>query len=132
VKQKKFLRYFLYFLGFFLVLFLAFVAVTYAVIFREVRNTCNSAVKTYQTNCIDSLVKVLDAPDKSIKEKNDAIWALGQIADRRSLPALKKLYTGQIPEREPLDKVISQYEIKKAIHWTENGNWTGWMYFAYR
>jgi len=34
-----------------------------------------------------------------------------------------------VPEgREPLNEVVSQYEIEKAIRWVKNGNWTSWMY----
>ena len=97
MKHKKLIRYILYFFSFILVSFLALVAILYAVIFLEVRRTCNSAQAKYQTNCVDSLIKVLESDGPTIKQKNDAIWALGQIADERSLPALKNIYTGQIP-----------------------------------
>ncbi|MBF0208082.1 MAG: hypothetical protein HQK53_14480 [Oligoflexia bacterium] len=60
--------------------------------------------------------------------RNNAIWALGQLADRRALPALNKLYLGTISPRESGDSTISQYELKKAIQWCEKGNATGWMY----
>ncbi len=110
---------------------LASVMFLYAVIYKEVRSTCIKAQVEYKTNCVDSLIYVLESDEKSAKEKNDAIWALGQIADQRGLLVLKKLYTGDIPDREPLDQVVSQYEIKKAIHWIENGNWTSWMYFQF-
>jgi hypothetical protein len=131
MKNKKIIRYILYFFSFLLVAFLALVAILYVIIFLEVRRTCDSAQARYQTNCIDALIKVLETDGPTVKQKNDAIWALGQIADPKALPALQKLYTGKIPEREPLDKVISQYEIKKAIHWVERGNWTSWMYFQF-
>ena len=29
--------------------------------------------------------------------------------------------------REPLNEVVSQYEIEKAIRWVKNGNITSWM-----
>ena len=132
VKKEKWLRFVVLGLGGLLVLFLFFVAVTYSIIYREVNRTCFRATSQYQEDCVDSLVLVLESEDVSIKQKNDAVWALGQIADKRSLPILKKLYTGNIPEREPLDKVISQYELKKSIHWIETGNWTSWMYVRYK
>jgi len=46
---------------------------------------------------------------------------LGQLGDNRTLPVLQSYYTGDIPEREPLDKTISQYELKKAINLTSGG-----------
>ena len=131
MRDKKYIRFTIYFLGFFLVLFAAFVTVIYSVLFLEVRKNCNSAQDKYQANCVDSLIKVLETDGPTVKQKNDAIWALGQIADPKALPVLQKIYTGKIPVREPLDRVISQYEIKKAIHWVEDGNWTSWMYINY-
>jgi hypothetical protein len=46
---------------------------------------------------------------------------LGQYGDNRALPALQNYYTGDIPEKEPLDKMISQYELKKAIKLAKGG-----------
>jgi hypothetical protein len=37
------------------------------------------------------------------------------------LPVLEKYYTGDIPDREPLDRMISQYELKKAIDLASGG-----------
>lgn len=131
-KNKKYLRYFLLGATGILLIILVFIAVLYAIIFKEVRGTCLRAETVHKKDCVNSLILVLEDPERNIKEKNDAIWALGQLADKRALPKLKSLYTGQIPEREPLNKVISQYELRKAIRWIENGNWTSWMYFNYR
>jgi hypothetical protein len=51
------------------------------------------------------------------------------MAEPESLAALEKLYIGKVPEgREPLNEVVSQYEIEKAIRWVKNGNMTSWMY----
>ena len=132
MKNEKLIRSVAFGFGAVLLLILAFIAIIYMIIFTEVRNTCDRAIAAYQKDCVDSLVLVLESEDKSVKEKNDAIWALGQIADKRALPVLEKLYTGEIPEREPLDKVISQYEIEKSIHWINEGNWTSWMYLRIR
>lgn len=132
MKNEKLIRSAALGFGAVLLLILAFIAITYMIIFTEVRNTCDTAIAAYSKDCVDSLVLVLESEDKSFKEKNDAIWALGQIADERALPALESLYTGSIPEREPLDKTISQYEIEKAIHWINEGNWTSWMYLRIR
>jgi len=98
-------------------------------IYYTVWKTCNSAKIKYGGNCQKSLVAVLEDEKTSPKEKNDAIWALGQMAEPESLAALEKIYAGKVPEgREPLNEVVSQYEIEKAIRWVKNGNWTSWMY----
>lgn len=132
MKNKKWKKLFLYLISISLAIIVGFIVIIYLMLFYEVRRVCVKAEAEFKSSCIESLIKVLDSNEKSVKEKNDAIWVLGQLADKRGLSALEKLYTGQIPEREPLDKVISQYELKKAIHWTEGGNWTSWMYFNYR
>ncbi|MDD3487422.1 MAG: hypothetical protein PHF35_03540 [Candidatus Moranbacteria bacterium] len=98
-------------------------------LFYTVRKTCNSAKENYGGKCQEALATVLEDEKATPKEKNAAIWALGQIADSESLPALEKIYAGKVPEgREPLDEVVSQYEIEKAMRWVKNGNITSWMY----
>lgn len=98
-------------------------------IYYTVWKTCDSAKEKHGGNCQSALVKVLEDEKAGPKEKNDAIWALGQMADPESLSALEKIYAGKVPEgREPLNEVISQYEIEKAIRWVKNGNATSWMY----
>lgn len=98
-------------------------------LFYTVRKTCNSAREKHRGKCQMALVAVLEDEKSTPKEKNDAIWALGQMADSESLPALQKIYVGKVSEgREPLDEVVSQYEIEKAIRWCKNGNVTSWMY----
>ncbi len=98
-------------------------------IYLTVSKTCDSAKEKHGGKCQKALVKVLEDEKANPREKNDAIWALGQMAESESLSALEKIYVGKVPEgREPLDKVVSQYEIEKAIRWVKNGNWTSWMY----
>ncbi|MBP9716466.1 MAG: hypothetical protein KBD51_00830 [Candidatus Levybacteria bacterium] len=114
-----------------LLLFLLIIFSIYLILFLEVRKVCNNAILEYKTNCRESLIKTFQSNNSTIKEKNDAIWTLGQLADKKSLPFLNSIYKEDMPDREPLDKVISQYEIRKAIKWSEKGNWTSWMYFKY-
>lgn len=98
-------------------------------LFYVVSKTCNLAKEKHGGNCQMAMVKVLEDEKAIPREKNDAIWSLGQMADQESLPALEKIYAGKVPEgREPLDEVLSQYEIEKAIRWCKNGNITSWMY----
>lgn len=98
-------------------------------IFLTVKNTCDLAKEKYGGKCPQALVVVLEDEKSGPKEKNDAIWALGQMADPEYQGALEKLYAGKVPEgREPLDKVVSQYELEKALRWMKKGNITSWMY----
>lgn len=55
---------------------------------------------------------VLVESDKfGYREKNKAIWALGQIGDRRAVPLLEKLYTGEVQEK-PYDPVKELFSIR--------------------
>ncbi|MDD4026597.1 MAG: HEAT repeat domain-containing protein [Candidatus Shapirobacteria bacterium] len=67
------------------------------------------------------MISLLEDENRGFRARNSAIWALGQLGNPNSLPTLQKFYTGNIPDREPLDKTISQYELKKAINLTSGG-----------
>lgn len=98
-------------------------------IFYTVKKTCDLAKEKHGGKCQEAVVKVIGDEKSGPREKNDAIWALGQLAEPESLAALENIYSGKVPEgREPLDEVVSQYEIEKAIRWCKNGNATSWMY----
>lgn len=87
----------------------------------EVKTQCQNATREYNKHCVESLIYLVKDNGKNYKARNNAIWTLGQLGDKRSLPVLQSLYTGVIPNREPLDKGISQYELKKAIHLVSSG-----------
>ncbi|MFH1832857.1 MAG: HEAT repeat domain-containing protein [Candidatus Levyibacteriota bacterium] len=110
------------------ILALIFVIYTFSIIYHGVKTACLMAQNEYQEDCVDSLIKYVQSDEHSFKERNTAIWALGQLADKRALPLLQSLYTGEDSVKEPLNKAISQYELKKAITWCEKGNVTSWMY----
>ena len=77
---------------------LLLVVLSFLWIRHEVASQCHSAINDYGGDCVEAL------------------------------PTLRSVYTGNIPDREPLDQVLSQYELAKAIRWCEQGNWTSWMY----
>jgi HEAT repeat protein len=76
------------------------------------------------------LIALIESENASYREKNRAIWALGQIGDRRALPLLQRLDTDEIQEKpyNP-DQYIVQYSVEKAIRQI-NGSFslTRWMY----
>jgi len=100
-------------------LLLFFVCVSW--IGYDVKSQCQDAKRKYQGDCVEALITTLNNEGEGKRVRNDAIWALGQLGDRRALSTLKAHYTGVIPSREPLNKVISQYELKKAINLTSGG-----------
>lgn len=85
----------------------------------EVKNNCQNAKNKYAGDCVEALINTLNDESQSYANRNSAIWALGQIGDSKALPALEKIYTGNIPDREPWNETVSQYELRKAINLTK-------------
>lgn len=96
----------------------------------EAKRICQEAKWEYhKKTCVDSLIAVLEDEKQGFRVRNNAIWALGQLGDKKALPVLEKYYTGIIPDKEPLDNMISQYELKKAINLIKGGlNIAGWAW----
>lgn len=115
-----------------LFLFFVFFLVTSIIIGLEVKENCKKATNIYQKGCNTSLILLLNDKNRSFKDRNSAIWALGQLGRKESLPELVKYYNGNISPRESLFDNISQYELKKAINLTSGGTnitaiWWRWM-----
>lgn len=111
-------------------IFLLFFFITNVWIGYEAKRLCQEAKWEYQKNdCVEALILTLDDERQGYRTRNHAIWALGQFGDSRALPVLQKYYTGNIPDREPLDETISQYELKKAVELSSGGlNITAWTW----
>lgn len=101
--------------------FLLFFVISCTWIGFDVKSQCERAEDKYGKDCVESLMMLLDNENESFHARNSAIWALGQMGDSRALPMLEKYYTGNIPDREPLNGTISQYELKKAINLAQGG-----------
>jgi 3-isopropylmalate dehydratase small subunit len=70
---------------------------------------------------VEALIQVVDGEDNGFSSRNHAVWALGQIGNEKAKAVIEKYYTGIIPEREPYDKGLSQYEMKKALKLLNGG-----------
>ncbi len=123
---------FLYLLAIGTSIFLLFLMITGVWIGHEAKKLCQEAKWEYkQEDCVEALIMTLNDEKQGYRTRNHAIWALGQFGDDRALPVLQKYYTDNIPDREPLDEMISQYELKKAINLTSGGlNIIAWMWRA--
>ncbi len=121
---------FMYFLAVGLSIFFLLFFITNVWIGYEAKRLCQEAKWRYKkADCVDGLMMMLDDEKQGYHTRNHAIWALGQFGDKRALPVLNKYFTGNIPEREPLDGTISQYELKKAIGLASGGlNITAWAW----
>lgn len=102
-------------------MFFLFFIITTTWIGFDVKTQCQDAKSEYSKDCVESLINLLRDENKGFRIRNHAIWALGQLGDIRALSVLQSFYTGNIPDREPLNQTISQYELKKAINLTSGG-----------
>lgn len=124
IKEKLF-----YIIAIGISIFFLFIFITSVWIGHEAKNICQNAKWQYGGDCVQALITQLNDEHQGFRTRNHAIWALGQFGGNRALPILKKYYTGNIPNREPLDKVISQYELKKAVELANGGlNITAWLW----
>ena len=87
----------------------------------SVREKCELAKGKYEGDCTEAMSQYLDDEQNPIGERNHMIWALGQLGEPGALPILEKYYTGDIPDREPWNSVISQYELRKAVKLARGG-----------
>jgi len=87
----------------------------------DVKTQCTAARSDYGGDCVEALVSLVQDESRGYRNRNNAIWALGQLGDSRAHAPLQSLYTGVIPPREPLDAGISQYELRKAVDLTGGG-----------
>jgi hypothetical protein len=60
---------------------------------------------------VDALIAYASCEEHSLRERNRAVWALGQLGDQRALPFLRSLEGGTCDHEHRL----CQREIRKAI-----------------
>ncbi|MFA5128659.1 MAG: HEAT repeat domain-containing protein [Patescibacteria group bacterium] len=104
-----------------ILVFLFVFLVTCTQIGYDVKKRCELAQSRYGGECVDALMsQVADESDRY--GKNDAIWALGQLGDKKALPFLET-YDNRQPllDRESWNEGISQYELRKAIKLLKSG-----------
>jgi len=110
-----------YIVGVGILLFLFVFLITCTQIGYDVKKRCELAESRYGGECVDALMSQV-ADESSQYGKNDAIWALGQLGDKKALPFLEKYNTGEkLPDHESWSHGISQYELRKAIKLIESG-----------
>jgi hypothetical protein len=85
----------------------------------EARATGNRAAARFGGDRIRGLAPLVDCSRCSLRERDMAVWALGELRDRRALPALKAHYTGGKCDHT---RNLCQYELGKAIMKIE-GTW---------
>lgn len=120
-KKDELINWFLYWIVLGVGLFILVFLVTTTWIGVSVREKCLASQSKYEGDCVESLIKTLDDENNSPRVRNYAIWALGQLGDKRANETIEKYYTGIIPDKEPYDDTLSQYEMKKALKLINGG-----------
>jgi hypothetical protein len=59
-----------------------------------------------------ALMACVESPKHTLRARNRAVWALGQLGDARALPVLEKHFTGGECDH---DRLLCQHELRKAI-----------------
>jgi len=88
----------------------------------HVKKMCGMATRKYPGDKVQALMKFVETEEYGYRAdlyraNNHAIWALGQLGDKRALPFLKSLLTGEPCDHETN---LCQGEIKEAIQKLES------------
>ena len=111
-----------YIIGIGVMFFLLTFFVSANLIGNEVEKRCKIAQQEYEGDCVEALMRLIEDETTDYREKNSAIWALGQLGDKRALLFLQKYYTGyDSNNRTKQNEAISQYELYKAIKLLNGG-----------
>jgi hypothetical protein len=83
-----------------------------------VRRCSHIAQERYPGDRVKALISMVDCESCNLRDRDHAVWALGQLADHRALPVLEKHYTGK-----KCDHLhgICQYELEKALKLVRSG-----------
>ena len=84
---------------------------------RGVKRMCGTATRAYPGDKVEALMKFVKSEEYGYdahryRTNNRAFWTLGQLGDKRALPFLRNLATGQSCDHETN---LCQGEIQKAI-----------------
>ena len=108
----------------FSLLFVGFLCICFS-IRSSVKEISAKAVRQFPGDRIEALVAYVESEDYSLRQRNLAVWALGQIGDERALPVLEKFHTGGPCDH---DSRLCQGELQKAIAGCKGAfNATAWL-----
>lgn len=91
----------------------------------SVKEMSTEATKQYPGDRVEALIAYVDSENHSLRQRNRAVWVLGQIGDERALPVLEKFYTGEPCDH---DNCLCQRELQTAIKLCKGAfNATAWL-----
>jgi hypothetical protein len=108
---------------------LAFLLIAFGMICLSIRSGVKDisaeATSLYPGDRVEALITYVKSENRSLRKRNLAIWALGQIGDERALPLLTASYTGGPCDHSSL---LCQRELQKAIKLCKGSlNVTAWL-----
>lgn len=108
---------------------LVFVLIVYGMACWSIRSgveeICAEATQEYPGDKVEALIAYVQSENHNLKDRNRAVWASGQIGDKRALSVLEKFYVGESCDH---DKYLCQHELKKAIDLCKAGvNLCAWV-----
>jgi hypothetical protein len=83
-----------------------------------VRGFSSAAERQFPGDRAGALISMVGCESCSLRDRNHAVWALGQLAEARALDVLEKYYTGKPCDHEHF---ICQYELEKALALVRSG-----------
>jgi hypothetical protein len=83
-----------------------------------VRQISATAVQKHPGDRVEALMQYVEDTDHSFRDRNRAVWTLGQLGDRRALPVLRKYYKGGSCNHS---EALCQRELGKAIKLVNGG-----------
>ena len=108
-----------------LALFLFVFVTTCWSIRSSVKEISVEATQEFRGDRIEALMSYVDSENHSLRQRNRAVWALGQIGDERALPVLEKWYTGGPCDH---DNSLCQRELQRAVKGCKGAfNATAWL-----
>ena len=89
-----------------------------------VRGAVSNAQTQFPGDPVSALITVATDEQADISERNQAIWALGQLGSTEALPALQAMVTEKPCDH---DKLICQKEVASAIEACSGATNIGWV-----
>lgn len=96
---------------------IGFVSVCFS-IRSGVKDMSAKAVKEFPGDRVQALIAYVGSENHTLKERNRAVWALGQIGDKSALSVLESYYTGGECDH---DNNLCQRELSHAIYGCKGG-----------
>jgi hypothetical protein len=78
----------------------------------------DAAVLEQSGDRTQALLAYVESPMHTLRERNRAVWALGQLGDARALPVLEKHVTGGACDHS---RNLCQHELRKAVRLCRGG-----------